>query len=70
MNLFRCCCGWAYVIGRKQVYGAIYPVGIGDFPDALANTQRMMSREDFGDWYADCAACYDGRHKHKRPSDG
>jgi hypothetical protein len=67
MELFRCCCGWSYVIGRKQVYGAIYRAGIGDFPDQLANTQRMMTRAEFEDWYSDCAACYRGHHKHQRP---
>jgi hypothetical protein len=65
MELFKCCCGWSYVIGRKRVYGAIYPMGIGDFPGALANTQRMMTRVEFADWYSDCAACYGGRHKHR-----
>ena len=64
MKLFKCCCGWSYVIGRKRVYGAIYPMGIGDFPSALSSTQRMMTRAEFADNYADCAACLDGHHKH------
>ena len=64
MRLFRCCCGWSYVIGREKVYGAIYEMGIGDFPGALAPTQRMMTRAVFEDWYADCAACYEGQHHH------
>ena len=64
MKLFKCCCGWSYAIGKKQVYGAIYAMGIGEFPNALANTQRMMTREEFTDWYADCAACYEGEHRH------
>ena len=68
MNLFECCCGWSFVVGRKKVYGAIYPAGIGQFPDLLANTQRMMPRKEFEDWYSDCAACHAGRHKHKRSS--
>jgi len=64
MRLFRCCCGWSYVIGKKQVYGPIYPVGIGAYPGALASTQRMMTRAEFEDWEPDCAACASGNHKH------
>jgi hypothetical protein len=66
VKLFTCCCGWSYVIGKKQVYGAIWPMGIGEFPGALSNTQRMMTRDYFGDWYADCEACYLGRHHHPK----
>jgi len=64
MRLFKCCCGWSFVIGRKHVYGAIYPMGIGDFPGALASTQHMMTRAEFEDMYADCAACHAGGHHH------
>lgn len=67
MRLFRCCCRWSFVIGRKQVYGPIYPIGIGTFPRALSNTQTMRTRDEWADSYADCAACYDGKHHH--PSD-
>lgn len=66
MKLFHCCCQWSYVVGRKKVYGAIYPAGLGQFPDLLANTQRMMTRAQWEDLYADCAACYGGQHKHRR----
>jgi hypothetical protein len=62
MRLFRCCCGWSYVIGRKKVYGPIYPMGIGTYPGALANTQRMMTREQFAENYADCDACASRQH--------
>ena len=65
MRLFRCCCGWSFVIGKKQVYGAIYRMSIGTYPDALANTQRMMTREAFEENYSDCAACYSGAHHHQ-----
>jgi hypothetical protein len=64
VKLFRCCCDWSFVISRKKVYGPIYQMGIGDFPTALSNTQRMMSRAAFEDEYADCAACHAGMHKH------
>lgn len=69
MRLLRCCCGWSYVIGRKQVYGAIYPMGIGSFPDALSSTQRMMSLEQFKEEYADCAAHFNGQHQHGEQRD-
>lgn len=69
MKLFKCCCNWSYVVGKKQVYGAIYEMGIGDFPTALANTQWMMTREQFEYYYADCAACLEGKHRHaSRPA--
>jgi hypothetical protein len=64
VKLFRCCCGWSYVIGRKKVYGAIWPMGVGSLPGALSPTQRMMTRAEFQDWYADCAACHEGKHHH------
>jgi hypothetical protein len=64
VKLFTCCCGWSYVIGKKNVYGAIWECGIGDFPKMLSNSQRMMTREVFGEWYSDCEACYLGRHHH------
>jgi len=64
VRYFTCCCGWSYVIGRKRVYGAIYPTGIGEFPGNLAPTQRLMTRAEFEDSYADCAACHKGQHHH------
>jgi len=64
MKLFPCCCGWSFVIGKKNVYGPIYPAGIGEFPDLLANTQHVMTRAAFRDEYAECAACQRGRHHH------
>lgn len=70
MKPFMCCCGWSYVIGKKRVYGPIYEMGIGDFPKALSNTQRLMNRAAFEDQYADCAACYAGAHKHSISLEG
>ena len=64
MTYFTCCCGWSYVIGKRRVYGAIWPCGIGDFPAMLSPTQRMMSQAEWSDWYADCAACHAGKHHH------
>ena len=64
MRYFTCCCGWSYVIGKRNVYGAIWPMEIGDFPSALSNSQRMMTREEWADWYSDCAACHAGKHHH------
>lgn len=64
MRLFRCCCGWSWLVGKKRVYGAIYRAGIGEFPELLANTQRLISREQWADEYADCAACLAGKHNH------
>ncbi len=51
MKAFACCCSWRYVVGRKQVYGPIYRCGIGDFPDMLGSSQRMMSRQRWEDEY-------------------
>ena len=64
MKYFTCCCAWSYVIGKHHVYGAIWPMGIGTYPDALSNSQRMMTREQFADLYADCWACWKGKHQH------
>ncbi len=64
MKLWRCSCKWSYVIGRKNVYGPIWPMGIGDFPDALSNTQQMMTRAQWEDEYSDCAARYAGECQH------
>ena len=68
MKLWTCCCGWSYVIGRKQVYGAIWPMGIGTFPDAISPTAHLMTRREFGENYADCAACHAGVHHHDSPN--
>ncbi len=70
MKLFTCCCGWGYVVGKRNVYGAIWPCGIGDFPMMLSSTQRMMTRAEWAELYDDCAACYAGRHHHDRTFSG
>lgn len=64
MRYFTCCCDWSYVIGKKKVYGPIWPIGIGTYPDALSNSQRIMSHEMFKEGYSDCSACASGSHRH------
>lgn len=64
MKDFTCCCDWRFIVGRRQVYGPIYSMGIGEFPDLLATSQRLMSMERFRDEYADCAAHVEGKHTH------
>jgi hypothetical protein len=46
------------------VYGAIWAMGIGEYPDAISPTARMMTRAQFEDFYSNCAACYAGKHNH------
>ena len=70
MRLVKCCCDWSFIIGRKHVYGAIYPAGLGQFPDLLSNTQRIMTREQFKEDYNDCWAHYKGKHKHQNGDKG
>lgn len=64
MVLFVCCCSWAFVVGRRHVYGPIYAAGIGPFPQQLAETQRMMTRDEWREHYSDCVACHAGGHHH------
>ena len=67
MRVFDCCCKWRFVIGRKRVYGPIYAIGLpGHYtgPQGCHTQGRMMTREEFDDWYADCSVCADGKHKH------
>jgi hypothetical protein len=67
MTLFKCCCDWSFVIGKKKVFGPIYPVGLpGHFtgPSGCMHVGRMMPRAEFDDAYADCAACHAGAHRH------
>ena len=67
MKLFTCCCTWSFVTGKKQVFGPIYNVDLpGHFtgPNGCMHVGRMMTREEFADDYADCAACEDGTHGH------
>jgi hypothetical protein len=68
VKFWTCCCGWSYVVGKRRVYGAIWPMGIGTYPDALNPSARMMMRAEWEDWYADCAACHTGAHHHDRAS--
>jgi hypothetical protein len=68
VRFFTCCCGWSYVVGKRRVYGAIWPMGIGTYPDALSPSAQMMTRAVWKDWYADCVACYTGAHQHDRAS--
>lgn len=66
MRMYECRCGWSYVVGKKRVYGPIYRTGIGDFPNDLAPSQRMMTRKEWKDRYGDCAVFYaDQRRQHE-----
>lgn len=58
MNLLKCECDWSYVVGNRRVYGPIYPIGIGQFPNALSVSQHMMTRSQFEEEYGDCAAYF------------
>jgi hypothetical protein len=49
-------CGWAYVVGKKRVYGPIFEAGIEDYPALLSQVQHMMKRDEFENGYPDCAA--------------
>ena len=64
MKQFGCCCGWSYIVGAKHVYGPIYPQGIGNYPNALAPSQRLMGRKYWAQSYSDCEACFSGAHNH------
>jgi hypothetical protein len=66
MRLFACCCGWSWVIGKRKVYGPVYAMRIGDYPQALSNTQRMMMRKDWEGEHGDCSGCAAGAHRHSR----
>jgi hypothetical protein len=61
MELWECQCGWKYVLSptTSQIYGPIVRMGIGEFPEALMNVQRVMSWDDWREEYADCAARFD-----------
>jgi hypothetical protein len=59
MKLFTCCCGWSFVVRKKRVFGPMYELGsLGHFsgPNGCHHAGRMMTREEFADEYADCAA--------------
>lgn len=51
MRLYKCQCGFAYVIGKRHVFGPIWPNG-----NAIA--ARMMRVEQWEDNYGDCAESY------------
>ena len=58
MQVFDCSCKWRFIIGKKQVYGPIWAIGLpGHFTGATGchTRGRMMTREQFEDEYADCA---------------
>lgn len=59
MVLFKCTCNWAFVVGKRKVYGPIYEMGIGTYPHALNNSQRIMRRADWADEFSDCAYRFD-----------
>lgn len=44
MRFYTCNCKWSYVIGRRKVFGPLYPDSV----------PRMMSRKEFKLWYGDC----------------
>jgi hypothetical protein len=53
VKLFTCTCEWVFVVGRKRVFGPMFP-GPGEH-NAYWHVGRMMTREQFADEYADCA---------------
>ena len=72
VELFECCCHWSYVVGRKRVFGPIYPVGLpGHFTgrSGCMHVGRMMTREEFADYYSDCDGCLSGAHHHVAGAD-
>jgi hypothetical protein len=60
-------CGWAYVVGKKRVYGPIFAAGIGDYPALLSPVQHMMKRDEFENRYSDCAARFTRAAEVKQP---
>ena len=53
---FECSCKWRFIVGKQKVFGPIFS-GPGEHA-AYHAVGRMMSREQFEDEYADCAARY------------
>lgn len=57
MRVYKCSCGWSYVLTKREVFGPI-------FEDNDATNARIMTREIFAEGYADCQT---GLEKHDHP---
>ena len=69
MRVFDCSCEWRFIVGKKQVYGPIYPIGLpGHFngEHGCHARGRMMTRAEWEDSYSDCAC----RHRRSTGSRG
>jgi hypothetical protein len=57
MKLFKCDCGYQYIVGDEDVFGPIIAVceSSGKESTTKFHLGRMMSREDFDEDYSDCA---------------
>lgn len=51
MRIFTCRCEYRYIVGKKNVYGPI-------FPNKSAGVARLMTRKEWKGQYADCAYPY------------
>ena len=70
MEVFDCSCSYRFIVGKKQVYGPIYAIGLpGHYtgPHGCHARGRMMSREDFAEQYSDCAFRF---HEQRRADHG
>jgi hypothetical protein len=51
---FDCSCGWRFIVGRRHVYGPLYPLGLpGDYGGWVKG--RMMTRDEWEETESDCA---------------
>jgi hypothetical protein len=57
--VFDCTCKWRFIVGKKRVYGPIYPIGLpGHYngEHGCHSRGRMLTREEFEENYSDCNA--------------
>lgn len=59
MIVFDCTCKWRFIVGKKRIYGPIYPIGLpGHYngEHGCHSRGQMMGREEFEENYSDCNA--------------
>lgn len=55
MKLFKCTCGWSYIVGKRKVYGPIFGPPTTAIAVRDASCAHMMTRDEFKGGYGDCA---------------
>jgi hypothetical protein len=64
MQKYTCYCRLIYIVGKKQVYGPIYPYAALD-GEKLSGDQlkaaRFMTVDEFIHGYSDCSADFYGK---------